>query len=203
MGRERFRPVVRFVPSLGYGTHASSLPICAGPDAGRAALRAVLDASRAFRCSGMREVFGLELTLELDAALGEDAALVGVFGFAHLGDGVGQFNEDGVGVAAGEDDVDHLRAAAEGVGDGFGGEQVVGDGVVDLVEDDEVPVAGEDGGGGFVPGGLDEAEVFGVGLGSADFDEAAAELLDDDGWVLGCAEGGAESGDGVEFAVVP
>jgi hypothetical protein len=37
----------------------------------------------------MREVFGLELTLELDAALGEDAALVGVFGFAHLGYGVG------------------------------------------------------------------------------------------------------------------
>jgi hypothetical protein len=27
--------------------------------------------------------------LELDAALGEDAALVGVFDFAHLGDGVG------------------------------------------------------------------------------------------------------------------
>jgi hypothetical protein len=32
---------------------------------------------------------GAGVGLELDAALGEDAALVGVFDFAHLGDGVG------------------------------------------------------------------------------------------------------------------
>ena len=48
--------------------------------------------------------------LEFDAALGEDAALVGVFDFAHLGDGVGELDEEGVGVAAGEDDVDHFGA---------------------------------------------------------------------------------------------
>jgi hypothetical protein len=36
--------------------------------------------------------------------------LVGVFYFAHLGYGVGKFDEDGVGVAAGEDDVDHVGA---------------------------------------------------------------------------------------------
>ena len=107
-----------------------------------------------------------------------------MFDFAHLGDGVGEFDEEGVGVAAGEDDVGHLGLAAEDFGDGFGGEHLVADGVVDLVEDDEVPVAGEDGGGGFGPGVFDQADVFGVGLGAAYFDEAAAELLDDEvfGW---------------------
>ena len=106
-----------------------------------------------------------------------------MFDFAHFGDGVGEFDEEGVGVAAGEDDVGHLGLAAEDFGYGFGVEHLVADGVVDLVEDDEVPVAGEDGGGGFGPGGFDEADVFGVGFGAADFDEAAAELLDDE--VLG------------------
>src|SRR5260370_6498456 len=36
--------------------------------------------------------------LEFDAALGEDAFLVGVLDFAHLGDGVGEFDEQRVGV---------------------------------------------------------------------------------------------------------
>ena len=42
---------------------------------------------------------------------------------------------------------------------------------------------------------FDEADVFGVGFGAADFDEAAAHLPND--------EVGRETGDGVEFAVVP
>src|ERR1039458_4410312 len=62
--------------------------------------------------------------LELDAALGEDAFLVGVFDFAHFGDGVGEFDEDGVGIAAGKDNVGHLGFAAEDVGDGFGVEHL-------------------------------------------------------------------------------
>ena len=136
---------------------------------------------------------------ELDTALGEDAFLVGVFDFAHLGDGVGEFDESGVGVAAGENDVGHLGLAAEDVGDGLGREHLVADGVVDLVEDDEVPVAGEDGVGGFGPGGFDHADVFGIGLGAADFDEAAAHLFDDEAAVGGFVE---DFG-GVELAVVP
>jgi hypothetical protein len=36
--------------------------------------------------------------------------LVGMFYLAHLGDGVGQLHQQGVGVAAGEDHVHHLRA---------------------------------------------------------------------------------------------
>src|ERR1017187_9179349 len=99
-----------------------------------------------------------------------------------------------MGVAAGEDDVGHLGLAAEDFGDDGGVEHLVADGVVDLVEDDEVPVAGEDCGGGLSPGLLDEPDVLRVGLGAADFDEAAAKLLDDEvvkrrrgGWVgIGC-----------------
>jgi L-ribulose-5-phosphate 4-epimerase len=48
--------------------------------------------------------------LVFDAALGEDAFLVGVFDFAHFGYGVGDFYQLWVGVAAGEDDVDHFGA---------------------------------------------------------------------------------------------
>lgn len=46
------------------------------------------------------------MELEFDAALGENTLLVGVFYFAHLGDGdgdgVGEFDEERVSVAAGE-----------------------------------------------------------------------------------------------------
>ena len=46
-----------------------------------------------------------------------------------------------------------------------------------------------------VPGGLDHADVFGIGFRAADFHEAAAHLLQH--------EVVAEGLDGVEFAVVP
>lgn len=49
----------------------------------------------------------------------------------------------GLGVAAGEDDRDHLRFLAEDRGDFFEREHLVADGVVDLFKDDEIPVAGE------------------------------------------------------------
>jgi len=137
--------------------------------------------------------------LELDFAPGEDSFLVGVLDLAHLGDGVGEFDEKWVGVAAGEDDVDAFGFLPEDVGDLFGREHVVADGVVDLVEDDEVPIAGEDGGSGFAPRLFDETEVFGVGLGSSDLDEAAAHLADGAGGILR----GSEGGDGVELAMVP
>ncbi len=144
---------------------------------------------------------GAEATTEMvgwsvfDAALGEDAFLVGVFYFAHFGDGVGDFDEGGVGVAAGKDDVQHFRAGEEGGFHFFGIEHFVADGVVDFVEDDEVVVAGEDGGFAFCPGVLDHFEIFRVGFSAADFDEAAAELAK--GEVV------AEGKHAVEFADVP
>ena len=91
-----------------------------------------------------------------------------------------------MGVAAGEDDVEHLGLAAEDFGYFFGVEHLVADGVVDLIEDDEVPVAGEDGGGGFGPGVFDHLDVGGIGLGSAYFDEAFAHLFDDEVCQPGC-----------------
>src|ERR1700733_3742615 len=100
-----------------------------------------------------------------------------------------------MGVAAGENDVDHLGPGAEGFSDLLGIEHAIADGVVDFIEDDEVPFAGEDGFARFGPGGFDEANVFGIGLGAADFHEAATHLLED--------EVGGVGEDGVELAVVP
>jgi hypothetical protein len=72
-------------------------------------------------------------------------SLAGVLDLAHLGDGVGKLDQGGLGVAAGEDDRDHLRFLAEDLGNFFEREHLVADGVVDLVKDDEIPVAGEAG----------------------------------------------------------
>lgn len=47
--------------------------------------------------------------------------------------------------------MDHLGFLAENVGDLLGVERLVADGVVNLVEHDEVPVAGKDGPGGLAP----------------------------------------------------
>ena len=54
-----------------------------------------------------------------DATLREDAFLVGVFDLAHFGDGVGEFDEEGVGIAAGENNVQHFRPASKNIGDSF------------------------------------------------------------------------------------
>jgi len=49
----------------------------------------------------------------------------------------------GLGVAAGEDDRDHASFLADDLGGFFEQEHLVADGVVDLVKDNEIPVAGE------------------------------------------------------------
>ena len=49
----------------------------------------------------------------VDAAHGADALPVGVLHFAHLGDGVGEFDQLGRGIAPGDDDVDVRRAAGD------------------------------------------------------------------------------------------
>jgi len=131
----------------------------------------------------------------LDAALREDAFLVGVLHFSHFGDGVCDGNERWVCVAAGEDDVHHFRARFERLDYLRRVEHAIADGVVDLVEDDHVPVAGEDGGARFGPCFFDEANVFGIGFRTADFDEAAAHLAENEIF--------AEGFGGVELAVVP
>ena len=73
--------------------------------------------------SGNQNAFGLKQVvgehgspfrcLVLDAALRFDALGVGVLHFFHLGDGVGDFDNAGVRIASGEDDVHHLRLLVE------------------------------------------------------------------------------------------
>jgi len=100
-----------------------------------------------------------------------------------------------VGVAAGQDHVHHLGLVAQGFGDDLRVEHVVADGVVDLVENDQVPLAGVDGRARLGPRLLDEADVFGIGFRAADLHEAAAHLFEYE--VL------TEGGGGVQLAVVP
>ena len=130
-----------------------------------------------------------------DAALRQNAFLVGVLHFAHLGDGVGKLDQRGVRVAAGQDHVHHLRAVAQGLGHLGGVEHAVADGVVDLVEHHHVPLAGEDRLARLGPGGLHHADVFRIGLGAADLHKSAAHLLQHE--VL------AEGLGRVQLAVVP
>jgi hypothetical protein len=91
-------------------------------------------------------------------------------------DGVRDGDQRWMRVAAGEDDVDHFRARLQRLDDLGRIEHAVADGVIDLVEDDHVPFAGQYGLARFFPRFFDEANVFGVGFRAADFDEAAAHL---------------------------
>jgi hypothetical protein len=130
-----------------------------------------------------------------DAALSEDALLVSMLHLAHFGHGIGDGDQRRMRVAAGEDDVDHLRTSLQSFDDFGWIEHAVTDSVVDLVEDDHVPLAGENGGACFDPGVFDHANVFRVGFCAADLNEAAAHLPKNK--VV------AEGFSGVEFAVVP
>ena len=65
-----------------------------------------------------------------------------MFYLAHLGDGIGHLHQQRVSVAAGEDDVHHLRTPAQGLGHHGGVQHSVADGIVDLVQNDHIPVAG-------------------------------------------------------------
>ncbi len=67
--------------------------------------------------------------------------LIGMLHFAHLRDGVGNFHQRGVRIAAGQDHVNHLRAVAQGLGDFGWVEHAIADRVVDLVEHHHIPLA--------------------------------------------------------------
>src|ERR1700678_4771903 len=58
----------------------------------------------------------LELLLVFYAALGRDALLVGVFYLAQLDHGVGQLDQQGMGGAAAENEVNHLPTGTRGFG---------------------------------------------------------------------------------------
>src|SRR5260370_11867090 len=101
-----------------------------------------------------------------------------------------------MGIAGRGDDVEAVGTVLEGLDDFVGVEHFVADGVVDLVEDDQVVFAAVDGVAAGLPTFLRQLDVCRVGFGAADFDEAAAHWADFKLVI-------AEHFGGVELAVVP
>src|SRR6266481_2383598 len=134
--------------------------------------------------------------LIVDPPLSQYTLGVGVFHLAHLGDEVGELDKLGMGVAAGADNVHALRAIFQRFDDFAGVEHFVADGVIDLVENDEVVLSAVDGVAAGLPTFLCELDVGRIGFGAADFDEAAAHGADFEFVVT-------QHFGGVEFAVVP
>src|SRR5258708_18992054 len=98
--------------------------------------------------------------LIVDPPLSQYTLGVGVFHLAHLGNQVGEFDELGMGVAAGANDVHALRAAFQGFDDLLGVEHLVADGVVDFVEYNEVVLATINGVASRLPAFLPSLDVF-------------------------------------------
>src|ERR1700677_1544989 len=132
---------------------------------------------------------------KLDAALSEDPLLVSVLDLTHLRDRIGELNQNGMSITAREDDVHHLRLLPQHLRHLFRIEHLVTDGVVDLIEKDEVPLARQNSLGCLGPGLLDHAKILRIGLRPTNLHEAAAQLPDDK--VL------AHRGGRIKLAVVP
>ena len=73
--------------------------------------------------------------------------------------------------------MDHLRPAAQRLGDHGRVQHSIADGVVDFVQDHHVPVAGVDGFASLRPGSLNKANVLRIGFRSSDLHKAAPHLL--------------------------
>src|SRR5215813_11695169 len=82
-----------------------------------------------------------------------------------------------MGVAPRQDYVDLLRLMLKRINDLRRIEHAVTDGVVDLIQNHEIPICGKDGRSGFGPGLLYHANVFRIGFSAAHFHETAAHLL--------------------------
>src|SRR5271165_6774729 len=128
--------------------------------------------------------------------LGENALGVRVLHFFHLSDQVGEFDQLGMSVAAGADDVNASRTAAQGVNDHIGFQHFVADDVIYLVEDDQIVFFGVDGVAASLPALFSELDVLRIGFRAANFDEAAAHRANFKFVV-------AQHFGGVEFAIVP
>src|SRR5271167_108326 len=147
------------------------------------------------QCSRRSEWLSRRSWSVFDPALRLDAFGVSVLHFSHLGHRVRDLNDVGMSVAAGEDDVHHLRFLLQRCDYLLRVKHLVADCVVDLVEDDKIPVAGENLFFGFGPRFFDQADVLGIGYGAADLHEAAAHLLHNEVVAKGSYR--------VELAVVP
>src|SRR5580693_4544416 len=117
-----------------------------------------------------------QLRLIVYTTLGQNALCVRVFDLFHLGHEVGHLHQFGMSVPAGADHVYVLGASAQAFDD-----------VVCAAVDRVAPCG---------PALVRHLDVFGVGLGAPDFDEAAAHRTDFEFIV-------AEHFGGIEFAVMP
>src|SRR3954465_14401343 len=109
----------------------------------------------------------------LDAALRQHAFLICVLYLLHLGHRVGELDDRRVRVASSQYYMHLLWFGLQSRHHLGGIEHFVPDGVIDLVENDQVPLCGLDRLLGFAPRFFNHADVFGIGLRAADFNEAA------------------------------
>src|ERR1700677_3176544 len=98
-------------------------------------------------------------------------------------------------ITAREDDMQHLRLLSQYLGHLFRVEHLVPDGVVDLIEHDEIPLTRQNSRSSLVPGLFDHAKILRIGLRPTNLHEAAAQLPDDK--VL------AHRGGRIKLAIVP
>src|SRR6185369_2117798 len=123
------------------------------------------------------------------------ALFVCVLDLAHLGHGVSDLDNCRMSISPGQDNVHHFRFALQSLHYLGGIEHAVTDGVIDLIQDNQVPGAGMDCLGSLRPGLFYHADIFGIGLFGPNFHEAAAHLLHD--------ELIAKSLHRIELAIVP
>src|SRR6478672_4437531 len=116
----------------------------------------------------------------LDPFLRHDTLFIGVLDLAHLGHRVGDLDNCRMGIPPGQDNVHHLGFAFQSLHHLGGIEHAVTDGVIDLIQDNQVPGAGMDCLGSFHPGLFYHADILGIGLFGPNFHEAAAHLLHDE-----------------------
>src|SRR5690242_17154154 len=98
-------------------------------------------------------------------------------------------------VASRQDDMHHFRLALQRSYDFGGIEHAIADRVVDLVANNQNPIAALYCAFALEPSDLDHADVFGIGLLSANLYEAAAHLPHNELVAKGLH--------GIEFAVMP
>src|SRR5271154_1013627 len=119
-----------------------------------------------------------------------------MFYLAHFGDEVRGFDQFRMRAASGADDVHAFGALGQGFDDSVGIEHFVADDVIDFVKNDEVVFFAVNLLAAEFPGLLAQLDVFGVGLGTANLDEATAHGPDLEFIVT-------EHFGGVKFTVMP
>src|ERR1700730_18261152 len=131
----------------------------------------------------------------LDSPLRHHALFIGMLYLAHFGDGVSKCDNCRMGVPPGQDNVHHFGFALQSLGQLRRIEHPVTDGVIDFVQDDQVPRPGLDRQRAFGPGFFHHPYIFRVRLLGPNLHETTSQLFHD--------ELVAESLDRIQFPGVP